>query len=133
MYKAPPKKIILFLTLIVSFHSYAAVNDKSQTDSGVIKTLMSYSDYGQGDVLVYFDTGLDECPSGLYIPPKMMSFDSNGIISETVNPGASNNLSLILAAHMANRKVRFEVYSERIWKGSLTPRCEIRRVDLFSN
>ncbi|WP_444889972.1 hypothetical protein [Microbulbifer sp. DLAB2-AA] len=89
----------------------------SLTNTGTIIEINSYTDYGNGDVLIYFDTGLDACPSGGYISPTM--------------PGYKTALSIALTGYTAERDVRMEVFTSNLWSGTSSNKfCAIRRIDL---
>ncbi|WP_444922856.1 hypothetical protein ACJJH9_11700 [Microbulbifer sp. DLAB2-AF] len=108
------RKILVAIVGIVLNSKVLAL---SLTNIGEITEINSYTDYGSGDVLIYFDTGLNACPSGGYISPSM--------------PGYQTALSIALTGYTAQRNVRMEVFTSNLWSGSSSKQfCAIRRIDL---
>ena len=98
----------------------AQVSALSLTNVGKILEINSYLDYGDGDVLIKFDTGLNACPDGVFIPGSIQS-----------KPASQMAGSMALAAHLAQRDVRMEVFTSNLWSGSESKKyCAIRRIDI---
>ncbi|MGP0171776.1 hypothetical protein ACSVIJ_07820 [Pseudomonas sp. NCHU5208] len=68
-----------------------------------------------GDAVLHIDTGLTQCPNGVYI-------------KDTEN--SSKAYSAALSAYVANKTVRVQVYDDQYWAGSSTPYCKVRAVFL---
>lgn len=104
---------ILFLSSAFGTASAATVG----TNTGVIEKITAYDDFGgQGDVSIWFATGVTECPNGVYLSPAA--------------PGFNSMMSFALSAYMAEKTVRFQVYNDRLWPGTNPPLCEVDAISL---
>lgn len=114
MTKTLKKIVTLMLLLAAPIVSSAAVVNSSV---GVIDSIYAYDDYGAqdrfegADVAVWFKTGLTECPNGVWLTPSA--------------PGYQTLVSFLLTAYTTKQTVRFQVYNDRIWKGSKNKLCQI--------
>lgn len=70
----------------------------------------AYTEYGQGDVILFFDTGLDECPTAVWLTPS--------------SPGFDTVLSIALVAFTTQQKVYFGVHNDVIFPGGLNA-CKV--------
>lgn len=110
-------RYIVVSILILSVASVTASAATVSTNSGVIDKITAYDDFGgQGDVVIWFTTGVAECPSGVYLSPAA--------------PGFKTMASFALGAYMAEKTVRFQVYNDRLWPGTNPPLCEVDAVSL---
>gem|GEM_PF-4976069 len=68
-----------------------------------------------GDTLIKINTGLNECPSGVYIKK---------------SDNSSSILSVALTAYTTNKAVKFQVWnnSSRFWQGATVPYCQVRAI-----
>ena len=108
--------ILLLMTLIASSAKADIVNSIANHVSEIVTFNEAESNASlDGDTLVRIDTGLTQCPKGVYI--KFSAF-------------ASQVNSTVLAAYMAQEKVAFQVWNDsaRFWRGSGTPYCQVRAV-----
>ena len=108
------KKILVTISLICSMSvSYSALSAHSAI--GKIQSIWAYDDYGQGDVIVLFNTGVTQCPNGAWL--------------KADNPGFNQVLSLVLTAYTTNIDVKFQLRENEIWPGSpSTPYCRLRSI-----
>lgn len=101
--------------LVISF----SLNAKTlTTEIGVISRLYAYDDTGAiagrdgADIAVWLKTGLVQCKDGVWLSPAV--------------PGYKTITSFLLTAYTTKQNVRFQVYSDKIWKGSSTYKlCQI--------
>ncbi|MFA0814074.1 hypothetical protein [Microbulbifer epialgicus] len=110
------KKIIFFLTLALLAPSLVQA-EIVVTDIAKIERLYTYDDIGAiegkdgSDIVAWFDTGVDECPGGVWLSPAAA--------------GYKNMTSFVLAAYMGDKQVRFQVYNDSHWEGSKSGICEV--------
>jgi len=103
---------VFLLAFALLFSCYAGSNETSP--SSHIKRLISYSQYGNGDVYVQLESSGTICSYGYFINEN--------------SPGFKNNFSMLLAAYQAGTPVRIEAYDDRRWSGSSGVVCEIYSV-----
>lgn len=114
MIKMINKLAISILLLTMPMVSFAAVVNSSV---GIIDSIYAYDDFGAqdrfegADVAVWFKTGLSECSAGVWLTPSA--------------PGYQTLVSFLLTAYTTKQRVRFQVYSDRIWNGSGNKLCQI--------
>lgn len=106
----------LGLALVILLASFTAQAEILKTGTDKITSLYSYDDLNDGDVYIPFETGLSECPTGVYLSPQ--------------SPGFKTMVSFALTAYTANKNVQFQVYSDQIWSGSTKPKCKVDTVIL---
>jgi hypothetical protein len=70
---------------------------------GLIEKMYSYAEYEGGAVTIAFTTGNAKCPNGVWLTPTSTGFDTL--------------LSFALAAYMADKKVYFGIYDDRLFTG----------------
>ncbi|MDE1265402.1 hypothetical protein [Vibrio aestuarianus] len=110
-------KALFWCLLVVSNIAMAEV---TSTSINTIDRLYAYDNYGSqdrfegADVAVWFKTGLTECPHGVWLTPSA--------------PGYQTLVSFLLMAYTTKQTVRFQVYNDRIWKGSKSKLCQIDAV-----
>lgn len=83
------KIIVLIMCSLIATNAWAIKN----SNAGVITTLYAYDDFGGGDVMIPFDTGLVECPNGVFISPQ--------------KPGYKTLVSFALTAYTTGKKSSF--------------------------
>lgn len=105
--------LALAISLLASLSAHAEIL-KTNTDK--IASIYSYDDVNDGDVYIPFQTGVDECPTGVYLSPQ--------------SPGFKTMVSFALTAYTTNRDVQFQVYSDSIWSGSTSAKCKVDAVIL---
>ncbi|TQF70322.1 hypothetical protein [Pseudoalteromonas luteoviolacea] len=108
------KLFLMLLGLTMSQFSYASSVERSS--KGVIKNLISYADYGNGDVFISLPTNGATCSYGYYVNKNSAGFQAN--------------LSMLLAAYHSQTPVYihgFTAESKR-WTGSKNPVCEVYSV-----
>jgi hypothetical protein len=111
------KYIVAVSILFVAFPFGVASAATVGTNTGVIEKITAYDDVGgQGDVAIWFTTGVTECPNGVYLSPSA--------------PGFNSMTSFALSAYMAGKSVRFQVYNDRLWPGTNPPLCEVDAISL---
>jgi hypothetical protein len=103
------KYIILLLALVVAPISTAAI---VTTSEGKITRIHTYDDYKGGTVFIYLSHPISACPAGAYLNP--------------TSPGIERLYSIALASMMANKKVTFQLYDDRI----IDTRCEIDAIQV---
>lgn len=107
------KVLVLILCSLIVTNAWAI----KKSDVGVITTLYTYDDVGGGDVLIPFATGLEECPSGVFISAQ--------------KPGYKTLVSFALTAYTTGKDVLFQVYEENLWSGSANKYCEVDAMRLM--
>ena len=99
------KYLLMAATILLSSASVTA----GITQVAKINEVWGYDDFGGGDVLVRLDTGVSECPNGLWLSPNQ--------------PGFQTVLSMVLLAYSSQKTVTFQVREQEIWSGSTEPHC----------
>ena len=106
--------IIGLFTIILSFSAFSSVKT---TDKGTITRLFAYDDYGAvagrdgADIAVWMKTGIVGCEDGVWLSPSAPGYKMIG--------------SFLLTAYTTKQQVRFQIYTDRLWKGSGTKLCQI--------
>lgn len=108
------KTLVLIAGILAGF-SGASLADIVKTAVGKIDSIAAYDDYDNGDVLIWANTTVKECPNGLYLNPEA--------------PGFEIMVSFALAAYIAKLDVLFQVYNDRLLDGS-KPYCEADAIRL---
>lgn len=104
------KKTIIFLVAIFLFPTITYSANVNTPNVGKILKLNAFAEYGEGDVILYFDTGVAECPTALWLSPSSHGFN-------TV-------LSLAITAYTTQKDVYFGVHNDKIFVGGLDA-CKI--------
>lgn len=102
--------IILFLLLSEFVH---AANETS--DITTIVRVVSFSEYGNGDVVVVTEKKGTSCVSGYWL--------------KKVDPGFNANLSMLIAAYQAKTNIVLTGLTDEIWSGSGGRYCHLYSVD----
>lgn len=113
------KTVTWTLAAALILASSAAFSRIVTTDAGRMSGMYAYDDYGNGEILVHFETGLSECPRGVYLTPTA--------------PGFESMRNMLVTAFAAEKPVRFQVYNNRFFAGSRAPRCEVDAVHLLNS
>lgn len=96
------------------------IGEAATSEVGKITRLVAYSDYQDGDVILFHNTGIEQCPNGGYRSP--------------ADPGYKVLVSFALSAYAASMNVRFQLKVDNIWNGSsAVALCRIRTVDFVNN
>ncbi|MCL9782534.1 hypothetical protein M9194_13950 [Vibrio sp. S4M6] len=107
-------KRILFLVLIVASTVSSLAYAGTYTTSGNIGQIRAYADSGSSsdtsDVVILLNTGLSQCPTGVWL--------------SATSPGLKSMLSVALTAYAANKPVVFQV-SNTMWPGNNNPYCQV--------
>ncbi|TDF35818.1 hypothetical protein EYS14_20745 [Alteromonadaceae bacterium M269] len=103
--------LLLFVILLSSTAAFAGIAQGSKIDE-----VWGYDDFGGGDVIVRLDTGVSECPTGLWLSPNQ--------------PGFQTVLSMVLLAYSSQKPVAFQIREQEIWPGSSEPHCRLRNIML---
>lgn len=112
------KKIVLMVCFLC--FSANAIAERRNTNISSLDRMYAYDDYGSiegkdgADVAIWTDTGLSECPNGVWISPSA--------------PGYKTMVSFVLSAYLAQKKVSFQVYSDKVWGGSRNALCKVDAV-----
>ncbi len=91
--------ILAFGLLLLSQYSIAA-----SAITGKITNVMTYTEYGSGDVIFSLDASANGCDEGYWLPPSA--------------PGFNTTLSIILSAYHAKSTVRLWGHDDQLWGGS---------------
>jgi hypothetical protein len=94
--------------LLIAIPAYAVLTDDPV---GRITQVHTYSDHGNGDIIIKVESPAAACPGGYWIRP--------------TDPGAKSTYANALAAFHAGSSVRVGGYSDQIWNGSVTPFCRL--------
>jgi len=78
---------------------------------GKITQLHTYSDFGNGDIVIKVESPPASCPGGFWIRP--------------TDPGAKASYANALAAFHAGAAVRIGSYNDQLWAGSATAYCRL--------
>lgn len=95
-------KVVLLLVAILSSNLAMAANVNTP-NTGTITKITAYTEYGGGDVILFFTTGLSACPDAVYL--------------SSSSPGFKTVLSLALTAYTTKQKVYFGVLDDQIFAG----------------
>ncbi|CAH7176314.1 conserved exported hypothetical protein [Vibrio chagasii] len=99
--------LIGLMSTILSVSAFGAVQS---TKKGTITKLFAYDDYGAvagrdgADITVWMETGIPSCNDGVWVSPSASGYKMMG--------------SFLLTAYTTKQQVRFQVYTDKIWKGS---------------
>lgn len=109
-------KYFLAATFLLS--GFYASADMVSTQTGTIDRIFAYDDYGAiagrdgADVIAWFQTGVPGCEDGVWL--------------SSAAPGYNTITSFLLTAYTTNQMVRFQIYDDRVWKGSSKSKlCQI--------
>ena len=103
--------------LLAALISFSVVGANQTTNKGIITKLFAYDDYGAiagrdgADIAVWMNTGITGCEHGVWLSPSA--------------PGYKMLASFLLTAYTTKQPVRFQIYDDRLWKGSGTNLCQI--------
>ncbi|TMP38213.1 hypothetical protein [Pseudoalteromonas rubra] len=108
--------ITLLLIILCTFSSltFAAVKGSSKT---TVATLITYSQYGQGDVVFKLAAPEESCPDGYWM--------------KKADPGFEANLSVLLSAYHAKSKVIARGHDDKVWAGSAGKYCLLYSIELY--
>ena len=106
------KTSILALAIIL-FTGFAQA-ELTISPKSKIKRLISYADFGNGDVYVELESKVAGCPSGYYV--------------NRDDKGFNNNFSMLLAAYQAQSSIYIYAYDSTKWAGSSAQVCKIYSV-----
>jgi len=83
-----------------------------------IQELITFPEYGDGDVIVKVDDGasIAECADGFWLSPNQNGFNSN--------------LSFLLSAFQAGNNVKIHAHTSQLWPGSSGKYCKIYQIYL---
>ena len=111
--------------LLISLHIFMLLLGASLAHSTTpasidtyVEELITYPDYGNGDVVVKVGEGaaISECVNGFWLSPSQ--------------PGFNTNLSVLLSAYQARNKLRFHAHTDQTWEGSTGKYCKIYQIHL---
>lgn len=105
------RTLALILVSCLPHISEAAIVPSPQ---GKITEIVTFADYGGGDVVVKMDTNTAQCPAGFWFEPNQ--------------PGFSALLSGLLAAKHAGTDVVINGLDNEIWGGSSGTFCKVYSV-----
>ena len=106
------KNIVAIFILLLSFSCNAAIKS---TNVGKITRIHTYDDHMNGAVYVYIDMPIAACPQGTYLNPASAGFE--------------RLFASATAAMMADKKVVFQLYDDRIAYN----RCEVDAIQVIAN
>ena len=79
-----------------------------------INAVISYSEFGDGDVIFTIENPIPECSHGYWL--------------KKVDPGFQANLSMVIAAYQAKNPVVIYGIPEEIWPGSSGKACHLYNI-----
>ena len=107
------KKTIFLGALFFSLNAFSAIEVSPVTK---IDRIMSFSEYGQGDVTVWLENNGAICTHGYWL--------------RKADPGFDANLSLVLSAFHAQSAISIRGHTDDIWTGSSGTFCHVYLIDL---
>ncbi|CDU08701.1 conserved exported hypothetical protein [Vibrio coralliirubri] len=100
----------ILIGLIATMLSVSAFSAVQTTNKGTITKLFAYDDYGAvagrdgADITVWMETGISNCSDGVWVSPVASGYKMIG--------------SFLLTAYTTKQQVSFQVYTDKVWKGS---------------
>lgn len=108
-------KIFYFLFVILLSSSAYSANEVSAISK--VNTILSVSEYGQGDVIFKMDENGTQCTHGYWLRPS--------------DPGFESNLSVVLSAFHSQSNLRVIGQDHAIWTGSSAyTYCHVSNISL---
>ena len=108
------KKVYLYFIFIIS--PVYSVADIEISPSTTVSQLLSFSEYGEGDVVAKLNNNGNICSGGYWLRKS--------------DPGFEANLSLILSALHSGSMVQIRAHTDRIWPGSSGTYCHVYLVTI---
>ena len=99
-----------------SLASFPAFSDNETSPLSKVNRILSYTEYGQGDVIIKLESNGQQCEHGYWLRPS--------------DPGFQANLSTILSAYHAQSNVILKGEPSNLWPGSSGSYCHIYQIDL---
>ncbi|KNC66865.1 hypothetical protein [Pseudoalteromonas ardens] len=106
----------LLLTLLATFSTLTFASVKGSTKT-TVTTLITYSQYGQGDIVFKLAAPEESCADGYWMKKS--------------DPGFDANLSALLSAYHAKSKVIARGHDDQIWAGSSGRYCLLYSIELY--
>jgi len=103
-----------FISTFILFWSAGAFPAVEVSPSSKILKLISYAEYGGGDVQVMLETNGTVCADGYYL--------------KKTDPGFDANLSMMLAAYHSISNVVVDGHTDQKWAGSSGYYCHLYSV-----
>lgn len=106
--------ILSTVAILCAASSMGVAADVVTSRVSPIERVVAYAEHGGGDVAIWTTTGINTCPTGVYL--------------SAAAPGFQVMASFVLSAYMAKTPIAFQVYTDHIWTGSKYPHCEVQAV-----
>lgn len=108
-------KKVLCITLVtlfgVLFTTYCFGFTLVRSTPSKIVDIYTYSQNGNGDIVIQFQQELSDCPNGVWLSGN--------------DPGEKNVLAAFLAARYANEAVAYTADKDDLWTGSSSATCHV--------
>lgn len=104
----------LAISLLVVFCITSAYSNEVETSSTLSARINTYSDYGSGDALIRFSTGVSAC--------------NEGVVIKGTDIGKNTIMSVFLTSLTAGKPVKFWVENSQFWAGSGTHYCVVKSI-----
>lgn len=104
------KLFVIAACLLPVFSAVANV----QSPNAIIAEMISYADYGDGDVYIRLQNNDATCSHGYYLNKAQVGFNAN--------------FSMLVAAYQAKQSVIIHADPNQRWAGSSSPTCKVYSV-----
>jgi hypothetical protein len=105
-------KKFIGLLVVVSLSAFAT----EPSPTAKVSKLMSYAEYGGGDLVFVLETNGSICKSGYYL--------------KKTDPGFEAGLSMLLSAYHAKTPIRVDGHTDQRWAGSSGYFCHVYDIGL---
>lgn len=102
------------ISLLLSVQAFASVKSSS---SSTVKTVITYSQHGGGDVVFKISNSEISCADGYWL--------------KKPDPGFEANLSVLLSAYHSKSPVIARGHDDHIWTGSTGKYCLLYSIELI--
>ncbi|MBQ4850270.1 hypothetical protein [Pseudoalteromonas sp. MMG012] len=106
--------ILASITLLLSVQAFASVKSSS---SSTVKTVITYSQHGGGDVVFKISNSEISCADGYWL--------------KKIDPDFEANLSVLLSAYHSKSTVITGGHDVQIWTGSTSKYCLLYSIELI--
>jgi len=103
------------IACILAFISFGAFAELVNSPLSKVSVIYSYSEYGNGDVVVELANNGTPCTQGFWL--------------KKADPGFEANLSLIISAYHAKNDLMLYGHSDQVWQGSTGTFCHLYAVN----
>ena len=102
-------KVIIFFWLILFSNVTLSAFETSGLNN--VTQIISFSEYGEGDVTVKLTTNTAGCIHGYWL--------------KKTDPGFQTNFNMILASYQTKSKIRISAHTNQLWSGSGGKFCHV--------